>query len=167
LKAVIDQMHYNIRPLAHGDAAMLAEYFDSFSEATRAVFGFGPFDQVEAERLAREEVNNPAIIRFVVTVLTKDEAREQIIGIVWFWEWLRKVPWFGISITDAYQNKGLGKVMMEHAIKEAKKSDKGGILLTTAKTNVRGQALYTRYGFEIIGEDSRGEHLMILNFKDA
>jgi ribosomal protein S18 acetylase RimI-like enzyme len=167
MKAAIDQIHYNIRQMAHGDAAMLAAYFNSFSEATRAVFGGGPFDRVEAERLAREEVNNPSINRFVVTVLTKEGAREQIIGMVWFWEWLRKVPWFGISITDAYQNKGLGKAMMEHAIKEATKCGKGGILLTTAKTNVRGQALYARYGFEIIGVDSRGEHLMILNYKDA
>lgn len=87
-------------------------------------------------------------------------------GLCWFWQWTLQVPWFGIMIADAYQGMGLGRSMTEFAIAEARDRGKGGILLTTAKTNVRSQTLYGRCGFETLGEATNGEYLLMINFPD-
>jgi ribosomal protein S18 acetylase RimI-like enzyme len=152
------------RRVAPEDRDAIFQYFESMSEATKAIFLGAPFNYEEATRLTDDELKNETVRKFLVRV----SGSEAVVGMVWFWAWDRKVPWFGISITDAYQGKGLGGKMMEFAIGEAKQAGKGGILLTTAKSNLRGQALYKRYGYEIIGEATqpKGEHLMILNFPD-
>lgn len=74
---------------------------------------------------------------YVVAVRETEKAEETIIGLFWFWGWSKKVPWFGVMIADAYQNRGLGKTMMEYTIAETRQHGKSGILLTTAEHNVR------------------------------
>ena len=94
------------------------------------------------------------------------ETGDVIVGLTWFWMWDCKVPWFGIMIADAYQNRRLGQEMLAYMIHESRVCGKGGILLTTARTNVRAQALYKRNGFIILGEGLNGEILMLLNHLD-
>jgi len=54
---------------------------------------------------------------------------------------------------------------MEFSIDYAKKHGKGGILLTTQKPNVKAQAMYKKFGYEMLGQDTRlDEYLMILRF---
>ena len=56
--------------------------------------------------------------------------------------------------------------MMEFSIDYAKKHGKGGILLTTSKVNFKAQALYKKFGYEMLGLDTHlDEYLMILRFK--
>lgn len=154
------------RPIKPNDAERLSAFYDSLQEQTRAIFKGYRFDREHAEEIARESENKRSGF-YHVAVIEQGDREEAIIGLVWFWDWRKKVPWIGIMITDAHQNRGLGTRMMEYAVAEAKSRDKGGILLTTAKTNVRGQALYKRYGFAMIGEGTNGEYLMILNFPEA
>lgn len=155
-----------IRPLTSGEANRIFEFYQTVLEPTRAIFGNYSFTRETAEKIANESGNAASKQHYVAVVDCGKEREEMIIGLLWFWGWKQKVPWFGIMIADAYQNLGLGKKMMEYAISEAQKYAKGGILLTTAKSNVRAQKLYKRYGFAVIGEDSHGEHLMLLNFAD-
>lgn len=153
------------RPVIPEDAERLSAFYAMLHEQTRAIFKSYRFNREHAEEIARESVNRLSG-SYHVAVVDEGEHGETIIGLVWFWDWRKKVPWIGIMITDAHQNRGLGTRMMEYAVAEAKSRDKGGILLTTAKTNVRGQALYKRFGFEMIGEGAGGEYLMILNFSE-
>lgn len=159
-------MHnYSIRPLKSDDAILIASYFHTLSEVTKAVFPGAPFSEEEAQRIAMQETDHPEIRRYLVLASDEDDGPGPMAGTIWFWQWDRMVPWIGISIADSHQGKGVGKMMMKHAINQALKESKGGILLTTHKENVRGHALYRRFGFETIGQDGRGEDLMILNFK--
>ncbi|MFC5470990.1 GNAT family N-acetyltransferase [Cohnella suwonensis] len=151
-----------IRPFTREDTAIVHRYFEHLSERTRAFFPGYPFTREEAERLTGDDVDQSDTRRFLASVQSPEE--ETMIGYVFYWDWDKKVPWFGISVRDDYQGIGLGKKMMDFSIAEAKRHHKGGILLTTRKDNASGQALYKRSGFEMIGDDPRGELLMILNF---
>jgi len=152
-----------IRKLTPGDSERLFLFYQSLSNETQAVFRGYQFTKERAEKLASESggfTSNPQY----VTVEASEQAGEAIVGLTWFWMWDRKVPWFGIMIADAYQNRKLGQKMLTYMIQVSKECHKGGILLTTAKTNVRAQALYIRNDFTIIGDDPNGEMLMMLNY---
>ncbi|MDI4647442.1 GNAT family N-acetyltransferase [Cohnella hashimotonis] len=155
---------YAIRLVEQDDAELIFEYFGALSETTKSIFPGYPFTAEEASRLAREESNTSGIRRFIVIDWSPATSSERMAATLWFWDWGCMVPWIGLMVADEYQGKGLGKAMLEHSIQEARSSGKGGILLTTHKENVRGQALYARYGFQTIGRDERGEYLMILRF---
>ncbi|MFC5404805.1 GNAT family N-acetyltransferase [Cohnella soli] len=119
---------------------------------------------VEALRIARDESDHPNFKRYVAIERSNGGLQSRLVSTVWFWSWNRKIPWIGISVADDYQGMGLGKRMIGHAIIQADASGKGGILLTTHKSNFRGHALYAKYGFEAIGHDDRGETLMLLSY---
>ncbi len=153
-----------IRPIIESDTEIIYEYFMSFSEKTHYFFSPHALDKEFAQKLTGEDINNPDTRRFIVVRFCGE--KEIVIGYFFFWNWTKKIPWFGIGARDGYQGMGIGNMMMNHAIKEAKKYNKGGILLTTKKDNIRAQGLYKKYGFEIIGEEPRGEYLLILNFED-
>ncbi|WP_158289382.1 GNAT family N-acetyltransferase [Paenibacillus flagellatus] len=152
-----------IRPMNPADAERMRRFYESMSGESRDIFPNYPFTREHAEQAAKESATDPDKRRYVA--VDGEYAPEgAMIGMVWFWGWSKRVPWLGIMIADDYQNRGLGKAMLAFAVDEARAAGKGGILLTTAKTNVRAQSLYGRFGFVTIGEDARGEYLMILNF---
>lgn len=87
---------------------------------------------------------------------------EEIAGIVFLWKKNTKVPWLGIGITEKWKGKHLGRRLMTTAREWVESVGAGGICLTTAITNVRGQGLYERMGYERIGVHSSGEYLYLL-----
>ena len=89
---------------------------------------------------------------------------EEIAGLVFLWKKNTKVPWLGIAITENWKGRHLGRRLMATAEEWAKEANTGGILLTTATTNVRGQGLYERCGFERIGIYHDGEIIYLLTF---
>lgn len=148
------------------DEGLVNRFFATVSEETRKILVGFEFTSEFAAKMYAESRKNADIRRYLVIMHPSGDGELPVmIGMVWFWEWTKKVPWFGIMLADAYQNYGYGKKMLEFAIAEAHNHDKGGILLTTDKTNVRAQKVYRRYGFQMIGDDPRGEYLMILNFQ--
>lgn len=153
---------FEIRAIAANDAELIYRYFQSFSEATRYFFTPHALDKDFAKKLTSEDLANPDTRRYVVT--TRIEGEEVAVGYFFFWEWKKRVPWFGIGVKDGYQGRGIGSKMMEYAIREAERSRKGGILLITKKDNENAQALYRKYGYEIIGEEPNGQYLLLLNF---
>lgn len=154
-----------IRPLCHRDAALVEAFYAHVLPQTRAIFGKYRFTKQHALEMAEETVSS-STHRYFVVVTQSETGNEEMVALFWFWDWTKKLPWFGIMIADAWQKRKLGRMMMSRAIAEAHRHGKGGILLTTAKTNERAQALYQRFSFEMIGEAKNGEYLMILNFPD-
>lgn len=55
---------------------------------------------------------------------------------------------------------------MQTAHDHAVTAGKGGILLTTHVSNLRGQGLYERSGYERMGMHSSGEILYLLRFNN-
>jgi ribosomal protein S18 acetylase RimI-like enzyme len=153
-----------IRPITENDTEIIYEYFMSFSEETRYFFTPHALDKKFAQKLTEEDIKNPDTRRFIVVTL--HDSREIVVGYFFFWGWIKKIPWFGIGVRDGYHGMGIGSKMLDYAINKAKRYNKGGILLTTKKDNIKAQGLYRKFGFEIIGEEPSGQYLLILNFKD-
>lgn len=89
---------------------------------------------------------------------------EEIAGIVFLWDKNKKIPWLGIAIAENWKGRHLGRRLMATAEEWAKSAGAGGILLTTAVKNVRAQGLYTRMGYERIGNYFNGEFIYLLSF---
>ena len=89
----------------------------------------------------------------------------EIVGIVFLWKKDSGVPWLGIGIAENWKGKHLGRRLMNTARQYAESKGAGGIMLTTATTNVRGQGLYERMGYEKLGVHHSGEFLYLLTLK--
>ncbi len=153
-----------IRPLTENDSALIYTFFTSFSEPTRKFFTPHAIDLPGLTSIMHNIPTDPSVARFCATLI--EDGQEVMAGYVFFWDWHTQVPWFGIGATDRFHGMGLGNRMMEFSIDYAKRHGKGGILLTTAKHNLRAQALYKKFGYELLGLDTHlDELLMILRFK--
>lgn len=87
---------------------------------------------------------------------------EEIAGIVFLWRKDTGVPWLGIGISEEWKGRHLGRRLMTTAKEWAFQNGAGGIVLTTAQNNFRGQGLYSRMGYEKIGTYLDGEILYLL-----
>ena len=153
---------FHIRPLSPADEALFIDFYTSLSDATWEMFHPHPREREYLQTLIQSLPQRPDLALFMAGV--HEEGRERMAGTVFFWDWHTQVPWFGICVRDGYQGQRLGDQMTAYAVETARSQGKGGILLTTRKQNLRAQALYLKYGFEIIGVDAHDEHLMILRF---
>jgi ribosomal protein S18 acetylase RimI-like enzyme len=154
-----------IRPITENDADLMIAFFNSFSDQTRRFFTPHDIDPNGLRLLVSGIPSNPNARRFMATIM--EEGKEVMAGYVFFWDWHKMVPWFGIGASDRFQGMGLGNQMMSFAVEMAKAHHKGGILLTTWKDNYRAQNLYKKFGFELIGQEKNlVEYLMIMNFPD-
>ncbi len=154
----------NIRPVTEHDTELVVEFYTSLSDETWHFFHPHPRDRTYLEDLVHSLPLRPDLALFMASAL--QEGKEIMVGTVFFWDWTKQVPWFGICARDGWQGQRLGDRMTAHAVEFAQKHGKGGILLTTHKDNLRAQALYKKHGFEIIGIDPYDEHLMILRFNN-
>ena len=89
---------------------------------------------------------------------------EKIVGLTFIWSKDSMIPWFGIGVSEAWKGKHLGRRLIATVREHCEKAGCGGILLTTAQDNVRGQGLYERCGFEKLGVHHSGEFLYLLRF---
>lgn len=89
---------------------------------------------------------------------------EEIVGIVFLWDRWSMIPWLGIGITEEWKGRHLGRRLIGAAREYCEQIGAGGILLTTAVDNVRGQGLYERCGFEKLGMHQCGEYQYLLRF---
>ena len=154
-----------IRPLTENDTDLIYTFFTSFSAQTRQFFTPHAIDLPGLTRIIHNIPSDPTAARFCATLI--EDGQEVMAGYVFFWDWHTQVPWFGIGATDRFHGMGLGNQMMEFSIDYAKKHGKGGILLTTQKPNVKAQAMYKKFGYEMLGQDTHlDEYLMILRFKN-
>lgn len=162
----------SIRLVKLGDEQLIYRFFLELSDETKAVFSSFAFTREHAEQLVSEAQQIDTIRRLVVIKhdgphSSSDQPNgDAMLGMLWLWKWDKKVVWLGIMIADRFQGLGYGNLLISFAKHYAGEFGKGGILLTTHKQNVRGQKLYQKNGFQTIGEDSRGEYVMIYNFED-
>jgi ribosomal protein S18 acetylase RimI-like enzyme len=154
----------SIRPLTVDDAQKMIDFFGSFSEQTRIFFTPHDITPDGLRKMVASLDERKDAIRFMLSV--EEDGQEIMAGYVFFWDWDKLIPWFGIGLRDNYQGMGYGNLMMDFAIDLAKRRGKGGILLTTQKPNFRAQSLYKKYGYEMLGDHIHGEYLLILRFID-
>lgn len=79
---------------------------------------------------------------------------------------LRHRAVFGISIKEKYWNNGIGNVLFEEIIKQAKLIGYEQIELGVFKDNKKGQALYKKHGFEVWGSSKNAYKLKDGTYRD-
>lgn len=88
-----------------------------------------------------------------------------ILGYCFLWDLGSKIPWFGICVRERFKGQHIGTQLMEKTFAILRERDCGGLLLTTAQTNYRGQGLYEKCGFERLGVHPSGEFLYLKRFE--
>ena len=58
--------------------------------------------------------------------------------------------WLGILVADQYQNKGLGKRIMEMLLKAFYKLNEKKLYLSVDKDNIKAINLYKKFGFDLL-----------------
>jgi ribosomal protein S18 acetylase RimI-like enzyme len=157
-------LNARIRRLTVEDASLIIDFYQSLSDQSRVFFTPHAIDPEGLKKLVRELPEHPNVHRYCAVI--EEDGKEIMVGYVFFWDWDRCVPWFGIGARDQYQGRGLGNLMMRWSIEYAKEHGKGGILLTTWKANTKAQSLYKKFGYELLGVHTSGEYMMILRFDD-
>lgn len=148
-----------LREAKSGDEALIDVFFDRMGGETRAVFNRGDYNRNGLLKFCRK---GDSTRKYWLLV-----DGNEMLGYVFFLDWNMKIPTLGVAVRDDLRGQKLGRSLCEAAIEEAKKSGKGGILLTTHTANVRAQTLYESLGFRCLGiARNCTELLYLLNFKE-
>ena len=142
-----------IRPFAPEDRALVQDFFDVMGPETVFFFNRGEINRKFANRYFDGTAENTAY--FLA------ECGGRMVGYVFLWDLHTGVPWLGIAVRDDFKGHHLGRRLIAHAQAYAAAAGKGGILLSTHQSNMRGQMLYERMGFEAIGTEFRHELLYL------
>lgn len=145
-----------IRPFADGDRQLVSDFFDQMGGETRAFFNRGDGNRETAMRFFDGDTGN--------THYFLAEGGGRMVGYVFLWDMHKGVPWLGIAVSEDWKGRRLGRKLLEYAHQYAVSHKKGGVLLTTAMANMRGQGLYERMGYERIGTHASGEYLYLIRF---
>ncbi len=152
------------RPLTPADAPALGQYFLSLSPATQELYGPHDFDQPTADRLC-SQIDYTQTIR-MVAVLPQGEFIAYFIL-----DWnvrehqLQRYTEYGLkldplaccqiapSVSDTWQNQGVGSPLMDHIFHIARRLGRQHILLTEGVYvhNARAVHYYQKMGFRQAG----------------
>jgi ribosomal protein S18 acetylase RimI-like enzyme len=154
----------SIRLMTGADDDLFVAFYAALSQETLFFFSAHDPNPVKLHELVAGIPAETTIRRFAAVY--PGEHGEEMAGYLFLWDLDRMVPWLGICVRDDFKGQGLGTRLMRHAQEYCRARGKGGILLTTHKENMRGQALYRKMGFEILGVDPRDELLMIFRLDD-
>ncbi len=145
-----------IRQFKTSDRHLVEAFFDQMGGETRAFF-----DRAGGNRngaLGFFEGKDRNTLRWLAL------EGDRVVGYLFLWDVDKGVPWLGICVAEDYKGKRLGRRLMQTAREYAEDAGKGGILLTTHVSNLRGQGLYGRCGYERLGMHTDGEVLYLLRF---
>ena len=156
-------LNTSIRQITEHDAGLVVDFYTTLSDNTWFFFHPHPRDREFLEQMIHSLPQRPDLLLFMASTI--QDGQEVMIGTVFFWDWHKKIPWFGIAARDGFQGQGLGDQMTAFAAEKARQNNKGGILLTTNQKNFPAQGLYKKHGFVTLGIEPHDEFVMILNFE--
>lgn len=145
-----------IRQFEEKDLPIIHAFFDQMGAESTKFFNTNDVNRNFAVKFVTEK--NKSIIRWLA------EEDGVMIGYVFLWDIDTTLPWLGIAVHDEHKGKGIGKKLIEHAHSWAESNNKGGVILITAKDNLRGQKLYEGMGYQHYGVHPSGELLYIKRF---
>lgn len=158
MEKIIEEIE--IRPLVPEDREKVTAFFRALGEEGSTFFNRHGGN--EKGTYAFLEGQKPNRLYWAAVVDTPQG--EEIAGLVFLWKTNTKIPWLGIGVSENWKGRHLGRRLMNTAKEWAQSVGAGGILLTTAPQNLRGQGLYERMGYQRIGTYHDGEFLYLLTF---
>ncbi len=146
-----DSREVVIRPLDAGDAATLADFYESAPREDYRFYCAHPLTRQEAAEQAAGAMD-PCFVCLVA------EHRSHIAGHAWYrlerLDALSAVC--GLCVRRGYQGVGLGRTLMDRLLEIARQVGPPVIVLTVQEANTPAVVLYRRLGFEVVDERMRG-----------
>ncbi|YCI26853.1 GNAT family N-acetyltransferase [Paenibacillus sp. Z6-24] len=101
---------------------------------------------------------SPAIIKDYLSrgqcYIANQQQNQEIIGVYVLLPTRPKtIELVNVAVAESYQNKGIGKQLVQHAIRTARDQQYHTIELGTGNSSVSQLALYQKCGFRIVGVD--------------
>jgi ribosomal-protein-alanine N-acetyltransferase len=111
------------------------------------------------ERSFRYELTqNPNASAWVAEVVVPDGGSLQIAGMIVVWLIIDEAHIGTIAVHPDYRRKGIGHKLLAHALLACHARGAMAAFLEVRRGNLAAQALYYRFGFEVIGERRRYYH---------
>lgn len=144
------------RKMQMSDYDEMRAFYDEMGEESAGFFNKGHGNERLTMRFFENKTPNHEFY-----VMTEGDT---VIGLCFIWDLDSLIPWFGIAVRERFKGQHVGTKMLEATLAMLKERGCGGLLLTTAQTNFRGQGLYEKCGFERLGVHSSGEFLYLRRF---
>jgi GNAT superfamily N-acetyltransferase len=148
-----------LRPLAEGDVAVLADFAARLGADSRTLFCPYPWDDPAALERAFQGAIAQARDRIDAMVVLTDGAAT--VGHAFLWKAGGnpysaadglEIPELGVAVADAWQGRGLGGLLVRWLQAVAAGLGRDAVELTTAPANDRGWSTYRTAGFEHLGD---------------
>ncbi len=139
----------SLRPLAGGDAAALAAFYNGLTPAS--IRTFRPLGYATSLKICRKIVrgNLESPRKRYDLVGWRDTT---IVGWAFIADLDKDQPYLGIAIADDTQGKGLGKTLIACVLGWARANGVEKVYLTVVTDNQRAINLYVKHGFETYDE---------------
>jgi ribosomal-protein-alanine N-acetyltransferase len=102
-----------------------------------------------SEQSFRDETDNALAIYFVA------KENNKCVGYAGFWNVSGEGDITNVAVLPEYRRLGIGSVLIEAVIKKAAELELSLLTLEVRRSNTAAQNLYSKYGFEVIGERKR------------
>jgi ribosomal protein S18 acetylase RimI-like enzyme len=132
------------RSLREDDDDLLWRFFAALGEESRSHFRPHRFTPEGAAEVVREAAD-PRRIHFLVLAAPDEPA-----GYGFLWGLDRPFPSLGIAVADAWQNRGVGKLLMGFLVEVAQRLGRDGVVLTVDEDNPRAIRVYEETGFRLV-----------------
>jgi ribosomal protein S18 acetylase RimI-like enzyme len=136
--------HLSVRGLRNDDRDLLARFFAALGDESRAHFRPHAFTPAGAADVVREAADPRGI--YFLALADGDEPA----GYGFLRSLDRPFPTLGIAIADAWQNQGLGKLLMGFLVGVAERLGRQGVDLTVDEDNPRAIHVYEATGFRLV-----------------
>lgn len=156
-------LDFHIRVLREGDETPLAAFYAGLSVGSR--YFFEPYADISVAAM-RAVVCRAISGKDLSLVAVVDG---EVLAHIFYRDVSQAIPHLGIGISDAYQDFGLGSVLLCYLISLGRHVlKKETIGLTVVKENARAQHVYAKHGFRIVGDATfrspNDSHVMELDF---
>lgn len=102
-----------------------------------------------SEKSFYDETENPLAVYYIA----KDNGK--CVGYAGFWNVSGEGDITNVAVLPEYRRSGVGSRLIETVIKKASELKLSLLTLEVRKSNIAAQGLYSKYGFDIIGERKR------------
>ena len=180
---LMQMMHYIIRPMEYGDIPQVAQ-IDREAFPGEWVF--------RSQSAYKRDLDNPSV-RYIAACTKREGAEsggrvvqrlpwfkrlfsyechldssEYIVGFSGFWIMMREAHLIAIGVRDGYRRLGIGEGLLIATIGLAQVVNANVATLEVRASNEIAQALYKKYGFQVVGRRPRyyssdGEDAIIMS----
>jgi len=145
----MERIGYSIRPMKDPDIPHVSEID---REAFPAESLFRPYSSYS------QEIHN-SLAHYIVACAKKKpsqaNSRDYILGFAGLWIMLTEAHIIAIAVRNDYRRIGIGEGLLISVIELATQLNANVVTLEVRASNKAAQALYTKYGFHVVGRRPR------------